>query len=117
MADRARSSPCKADRAEVGVRERRGVREHMCESQRFEAGHRIPEGGDEPAGERGRAFHRDLLAEDRANADLERIDGARHAQSGPRFDERFQRRVAAEGRVDRDGVGVEIASFSGAWPN
>ncbi len=69
---------------------------------------RRPDGVDEAADDRAGAADGDLLADDRADGGLERVDAARHAQSGPACDEVGEDRIAAEGGVDRHRVGVEI---------
>src|SRR5438105_2422065 len=55
---------------------------------------------------RSRALHRDLLTEDRAHGQLERIPRARDSQSGP--EERLQCGVESEVLEDRSGVGAQI---------
>ena len=44
---------------------------------------------DEPAGDGGGRLHRHLLAEDRAHAHLESVEGAGHSQAGVRLDRRL----------------------------
>jgi hypothetical protein len=69
---------------------------------------RRPEPMDEGAQLRPRACDRDLLAEDGAQHQLERIDGAGNADPRRPLHEGSQRRILAEDRVDLDGIGVEV---------
>ena len=63
---------------------------------------------DEPAGDGGGRFHRHLLAEDRAQPELEAVEGAGHAQAGVRLDGRREARVPAQMFRDQVGPRVEI---------
>ena len=64
--------------------------------------------------ERGRARHRDLLAENRPHTELERIERARHAHAAVRAYERAQLRVTREMAIDRLGVGIEVEEAADA---
>ena len=60
----------------------RRAREQVREPERRDARHRLADALDERARERGRPGDRHLLAEDRAHAELERVERAR-ARAGP----------------------------------
>jgi hypothetical protein len=62
---------------------------------------------DEPAGDRGRRFHGDLLAENRAQAQLESVEGTWHRRPGL-TDRRRQARVPAQMLRDEVGPRIEI---------
>ena len=61
---------------------------------------------------RAGAGHRDLLADDRADGELETVGRARQSRARRGAHEPAQRRVAAERLVDRLGIGVEIEEAS-----
>ena len=67
-----------------------------------------PEPLDEGAQLRTRSGDGDLLAEDRAQQELERIDGARDLDPRRSLHERNERRIQAEYGIDLDRVGVEV---------
>ena len=69
-------------------------------------GDRFAERLDEPAGDGGGGFHRDLLAEDRAQPHLESVERAGHPQPGVRLDGRGEARVPAQ--MPRDQVGARV---------
>ena len=85
---------------EVGAGDGPRRRELVREPERRDAAHGPAELLDERAGERGRAADRDLLAEDRPHAELERIERARDAQPLRRAHERARgaRRARGGGR-------------------
>ena len=105
-ADRCGPGARQTDRRHVGVDERGGRREEVREA--VVVGDGRAEGADEAAGQRGRPAHGHLLAEDRADRQLESVPGARDTQSGTARHERRQH--AAPGEMPRDvrGVGVEV---------
>ena len=67
-----------------------GPREDVGEPVRgaVRARQRLAVGGDQPSREAAPRRHRDLLAEHGAHRELEAVPGARHAQPGPRRDQR-----------------------------
>jgi len=69
---------------------------------------RITERLDEPAGNRRRGAHRDLLAEDRAQAHLEAIEGAGDANAGISLHGCREPRIPGEMPGDQVRAGVEI---------
>ena len=80
----------------------------MRQAVRAPARERPSERRDEPARERPRAAHGNLLAEDRANGDLERIPRARDTEAGAGRDERREERIAAQHVADRERVRVDV---------
>ena len=88
-----------------------GTREHTLESVPFVdhgAWDLDADGVDEVPGDGACAGNRDLLADDRPNERLERIDAARRSATGHRSDERAERWIGARCSVDRFGVGIEV---------
>ena len=60
----------------------------------------MPEPGGQSCGKRGSAGDTDLLAENRAHAQLEAVPGAGDTQPGSRFDQLSEQRVTPETRID-----------------
>ena len=71
-------------------------------------------GGDELAGKPRRRGDGNLLAEDGAHGKLEAVPGARHAEAGPRGDQRRHHRVFGELGADGERIGGEIEDPSEA---
>src|ERR1700688_4163345 len=63
---------------------------------------------DEPAGDGGSRLHCYLLAQDRAQAHLESVEGTGYSHARVRLDRGFQARVPAEMFRDQVGPRVEI---------
>ncbi len=82
-------------------------REHVRQLGILE-GEWFADGADERRRHRPRSRHGDLLADDRADARLERVDAARCAPTRPDRDQRCHDGFGGERRIDRLGVGVEI---------
>ena len=62
----------------------------------------------DPARDRPRGGDRDLLADDRADGDLEPVERAGHAKAGRPGDERAQPWIGGERRVDHRRIRVEV---------
>ena len=81
---------------------------------------RFAERFDEPAGDGRRRLHRHLLAEDRAQAQLESVEGAGHSQTGVRLDGACEARVLARccaitsGRASRSNSARTRLSSAGS---
>ncbi len=69
---------------------------------------RLADRADERRRDRPRARHGDLLADDGADARLERVDAARSPPARPGRDQSRHHGLGGERRIDRCGVGVEI---------
>ena len=66
-------------------------------------------GGRDESSERGPGSRDgDLLAEDRADDELEAVERAGHADPGRSGDQRREFRITGERGVDRHGVGIEV---------
>ena len=68
---------------------------------------------DETTEDRAGPGHRDLLADDGADEQLETVGMARHPQPRPLPHQRPQHRVARQGGVDRHRVGIEVEEPTG----
>ncbi len=92
----------------------RDPRRHGCEAFQFgqRRRERFTERFNEPASDRGGRFHGHLLPENRAQPELESVEGARHAQAGIRLDRRGQARIFAETLRDHIRARVEIEERS-----
>ena len=105
QADSVRTSRRQPEAAEVGAGER-GSGKRVSQSEGLEAGHRRPEPLHQPSGNGVRMGEGHLLADDRANAGLERVPGTRRAKAGPGLEQRPDGRVPAE--MARGLVQVEV---------
>ena len=106
--DRVRARAGNADSGEVRSGERGRRRENVRQAVRASAGQRPSERLDEPSRESPRAAYGNLLPENRANGDLERIPGAGHAKSRAGRDERREERIAAQHGADRERIRVDV---------
>ena len=92
---RVATIPCRAMSSTLALATRAGPG-----VRRFSSGsgvdERFTERLDEPASDRGGRFHCHLLPENRAQPELESVEGAGHAQAGIRLDRRGQARISAE---------------------
>ena len=111
---RGRARARQTDRARVRHGQRLGPREQVGQARARRVAERLTEAGGKPAGQRGGAAHRDLLAEQGAHGDLERVPRPRHAQTGVLRNERAQGAIARELRLDRERIGVEVEESAGA---
>ena len=106
-ADRLAARDGHPDRRDVDGARRREVRRRGKDPADGAVGRRqrMAERAHQPAGEPRRRRDGDLLAEDRADRQFERIPGARHAQArGPAG----EHGIAVEMSRDQSGIGVEI---------
>ena len=85
----------------------------MCEPELGQAGDGGAVALDDAAHQRVRTAHADLLADDRADAGLERVPRAGQAQAGRRFDQRAQDGVVREPGGDGVEVAVEVEDAPG----
>lgn len=107
-ADRARLRARRPDLPQVRVGERLGTREAMREPEVLESLDRLAERLHHARGERRRGLHGNLLAEDRADGDLERVPRPGNARAGARAHERRERRVVPEVCADGQRIGAEV---------
>src|SRR5215831_13305571 len=68
----------------------------------------LSKSGHQAAGECGRAFHRDLLAENRAYGQFKTVPKTRHTQPGLHSNDGREHGVASKRLHDRGPIGVEI---------
>src|SRR5215204_2810538 len=95
-----------AGTVEIGFGEPGRRRESRRQTELGQPADRRSEALDQPADERIRAPGRNLLTDDRQNADLERVPGAGHADAGTRTDQPADDAIARE--MPRSLVDVEI---------
>ena len=98
-----------AEGRQIGAGEPLGPREGVAQAGTHQLGReRRAVGGDELAGKPRRRGDGNLLAEDGAHGELEAVPGARHAEAGPRGDQRRHHRVFAELGGDGERIGGKI---------
>ncbi len=102
-----------ADLDEVVAHERGRAREGVRQ-RAVRLGQRLAVRPHQPAGQRGGAAHRHLLAEDRAHRDLEAVPGAGDAQAGAAPQQAPEHGVGAERTGDGQRVGVEVEDVAHA---
>jgi hypothetical protein len=105
--ERRRTAARHAERCQVRGGERRGARKHMREL-RVRRGEALTVHGDEARRQRRRGNNRNLLPQHCPHRELKAIPCARHAQPGPRLDQRCQRRILRQVCGDSHRIGRQV---------
>ena len=108
-AQRRRARRGHPDGTQVVPRHRVGGRKRPREARPAQVvRQRLSQRADEPAGQRRRALHRHLLAQDDAHGQLEAVPGAGDTDPGQRFERAGQHRSVRQMGTERQGIRVEI---------